>query len=63
LKKKRGRMEEVSNVVGVKLFEKARSPLARLKDITLVDAQRGAVNFLLGLPPRKLPFGVLHFIV
>jgi hypothetical protein len=46
-------MGKVSNVVGVKLFDKARSYLARLKDIALVDAQRGAVNFLLGLSPRK----------
>jgi hypothetical protein len=54
LKKKHVRgMGEVSNVVGVKLFETARSPLARLKDIALVDAQRSAVNFLLGLSPRK----------
>jgi hypothetical protein len=50
-------------VVGVKLFEKAQSPLARLKDITLVDAQRGAINSLLGLSPHKLPFGALHFII
>jgi hypothetical protein len=37
----RGGRGRGSNVVGVKLFDKARSPLARLKDIALVDAQRG----------------------
>jgi hypothetical protein len=63
IEKKRGRLGEVSNVVGVKLFEKAGSPLARLKDITLVDAKRGALNSLLGSSPCKIPFGALHFIV
>jgi hypothetical protein len=39
LKKRRGRIGEVSNVVGVKLFEKARSYLAKMKNIALVDTQ------------------------
>jgi hypothetical protein len=61
LKKKRGRIGEVSNVVGVKLFDKARSYLAKMKNITLVDAQRSAVNSLLGLSPRK--FRLVLFIL
>ena len=34
----------MADVVGVKLFEKARSYLAKLKGIMLVDAQRGSNN-------------------
>jgi hypothetical protein len=39
LKKKARRIGEVSNLVGVKLFDKARSYLAKMKDIALVDTQ------------------------
>ena len=35
---------------GVKLFDRAQSLLAGLKDTKLVDAQRGSVDSLLGLP-------------
>jgi hypothetical protein len=48
-------MGEVSNVVGVKSFDRARSYLAKMKSITLVDTQRSFVNSLLGLCPCKLP--------
>jgi hypothetical protein len=56
-------MGEVSDVVSVKLSDRARSYLAKMKKILLVDTQRGSVNSLLGLSPCKLPFGALHFII
>jgi hypothetical protein len=64
MKKKRVQgIGEVSFGLQITLNDRARSYLAKRKNILLVDAQGGSVDSLLGLSHCKIPFDALHFIV
>jgi hypothetical protein len=60
VKKKRGRMGEVSDEVGVKLFEKAGSYLSKIRRMILGDIQGRVVFNIENIPVAGILFAYTY---